>query len=159
MSKITAITTNLKNFSGKPLGVLSKTLGVASVAAVIYDAHVNGKIKAESTDIDSTADRYFKNYKQFMTSDKNSASINKLKRVWFDIKQNFSYYHPYNKTKGYLAGFGKTLLNELPIIGLSAIALKFKNVGKIAGILLGINAGKVLFFDVFGLGKEKKKKI
>lgn len=159
MSKITAITNTLKKFSGKPLAITSKALGVASVAAVIYDSHVNGKIKADSTDVNATGDRYFKQYKQFMSTDKNSASVNKLKRVWYDMQQNFSYYHPFYKTKGYLSGFGKTLLNELPIIGLSAIALKCKKIGKAAGVLLGINAVKVLLFDVLGIAKEKNKKI
>lgn len=157
MSRITAITTALKNFSGKPLGIMSKTIGAASVAAVLYDAHVNGKIKAKSTDMDSTAERYFKNYKQFMSTDKQSASINKLKRVWYDIQNNFSYLHPYYKSKGYLTGGGKTLLNDLPILGLSFIALKFKKVGKIAGLALGFHAIKTLVYDVFGVGRKENK--
>ncbi len=157
MSKVAALTNSLKNISQKPMGIISKTLGVASLAAVVYDSHVNGKIKALSTDVDSTADRYFNQYKQFKSSDKNSATVNKLKRIWYDIQKNFSFYHPYYRTKGYCSGFGKTLLNELPVIGLSVIALATKKIGKLAGVLLGINAIKVLFCDVFCIGKDKKK--
>ena len=81
MSGITNISTALKKISGKPLSIVSKTLAAVSVGAVIYDSHVNGKIKSESTDVDATADRYFKNYKQYVSSDKNSAFVNKLKRI------------------------------------------------------------------------------
>ena len=44
------ITSALKTFSGKPLGVMSKALGVASVASVVYDAHVNAVERAKYTD-------------------------------------------------------------------------------------------------------------
>lgn len=151
------ITTALKNFSGKPLGVMSKALGVASVASVVYDAHINAKERAIVTDNLESVDRFSKQYDQYMSSTKESATVCKLKKHWFDFQQNFSLYHPISKTKGYVGGFLDTAINELPVIGLSALALASKNwVGKTAGVMLALNGVKTLFVDVFGVGSQKR---
>lgn len=151
------ITTALKNFSGKPLGVMSKALGVATVASVIYDAHVNAKEKAIVTDNLESVDRFSKQYDQYMSSTKESATVCKLKKHWFDFQQNFSLYHPVSKTKGYVGGFLNTAINELPVIGLSALALGSKSwVGKASGVMLALNGIKTLFVDVFGIGAKKR---
>lgn len=157
MSVISSIGTAVKKFSGKPLGVASKALGVATVASVIYDAHINGREKAYATDSIETGDRYYNQYKQFMTMDKESATIAKFKRWWYDMQQSFPLYHLGSKIKGYVSGFGKTLVEGLPLIGLSVVALKFKNVGKVAGVLLGAVGAKTLLHDVVGIGRDKEK--
>lgn len=151
------VTTALKKFSGKPLGVMSKALGVATVASVIYDAHVNAKERAIVTDNLDSADRYSKQYDQYMSSTKESATVCKLKKHWFDFQQNFSLYHPISKTKGYVGGFLNTAINELPVIGLSALALASKSwVGKASGVILALNGIKTLFVDVLGVGSKKR---
>ncbi|MCD7878419.1 MAG: hypothetical protein LUG16_00625 [Candidatus Gastranaerophilales bacterium] len=152
---IPKITSAAKKFSGKPLAVTSKVLGVAAAASVIYDAHVNGKEKAYACDSKDSADRYFNQYSQYMDCEKESGTLAKLKKLWFDSQQNFSYYHIGSKSKGYLSGVGHTLVNNLPLIGLSAAALKFKNVGKLAGVALIVHGTKTLLYDVMGIGKKK----
>ena len=151
------ITTALKKFSGKPLGVMSKALGVATVASVIYDAHVNAKEKAIVTDNLESVDRFSRQYDQYMSSTKESATVCKLKKHWFDFQQNFSLYHPISKTKGYVGGFINTAINELPVIGLSALALASKSwLGKASGVMLALNGIKKLFVDVLGVGAKKR---
>ncbi len=151
------ITTALKKFSGKPLGVMSKALGVATVASVIYDAHVNAKEKAIVTDNLESVDRFSRQYDQYMSSTKESATVCKLKKHWFDFQQNFSLYHPISKTKGYVGGFINTAINELPVIGLSALALASKSwLGKASGVMLALNGIKTLFVDVLGVGAKKR---
>lgn len=158
MAVIPAITSAAKKFAGKPLGVTSKVLGVATTAAVLYDAHINGRERAYSLDEISSADRYYNQFKQYMTMEKESATIAKMKKVWFNAQQNFSYYHIGARAKGYLSGFGETLVRGLPLIGLSAVALKFKNVGKVAGTLLAANGVKTLLYDVMGVGAKKAER-
>lgn len=158
MAVIPAITSAAKKFAGKPMGVASKVLGVATVASVLYDSHINGRERAYSLDEISSADRYYNQYKQYMTMDKESATIAKLKKFWFNAQQNFSYYHIGSRAKGYLSGFGETIISGLPLIGLSAVALKFKNVGKIAGALLAANGVKTLLYDVMGMGARKAER-
>lgn len=159
MSRIPAsVTTAVKKFSGKPMGVMSKALGVATVAAVIYDSHINGRERAYSLDETESADRFYNQYKQYMTSEKESATISKLKKLWFNFQQDFSYFHIGSRLKGYLSGFGETLIKGLPLVALSAVALKFKTAGKLAGTLLAANGIKTLLYDVFGIGAKKAER-
>lgn len=158
MASISAITTALKKFSGKPLAVTSKVLGAATAAAVVYDSHVNGREKAIVTDDIESADRFIDQYNNYIVSDKESATVAKLKRGWFDMQQSFSFFHPISKGKGYLKGFGKTLCNELPNVALSAVALLGKGwLSKTSGVLLAVNAVKTLVCDVFGVGSSKPR--
>ena len=153
------ITTALKKFSGKPLGVMSKALGVATVASVIYFSHYNWneRDKAIVTDNLESVDRFSRQYDQYMSSTKESATVCKLKKHWFDFQQNFSLYHPISKTKGYVGGFVNTAINELPVIGLSALALASKSwLGKASGVMLALNGIKTLFVDVLGVGAKKR---
>ncbi|MBE7704221.1 MAG: hypothetical protein E7Z90_00245 [Cyanobacteria bacterium SIG29] len=159
MAIIPVITSAVKKFSGKPLGIMSKALGVATVASVVYDSHVNGREKAIVTDNTESADRFFKQYKNYMVSPKESATVCGLKKHWFDFQQSFSLFHPYSKTKGYVGGFGKTIVDEIPNIALGAVALATKGIpSKVAGVLLAVNAVKTCVFDVFGVGSMASSK-
>ncbi len=158
MAVIPAIVTGVKKFAGKPMGIASKALAVATTASVIYDSHINGRERAYSMDELDSADRYFNQYKQFMTMDKSSATISRMKKWWFNLQQSFSYYHIISRTKGYLSGVGETIIGSLPLVALSAIAFKFKTAGKVAGALLAANALKTLFYDVIGIGAKKSER-
>lgn len=158
MASISAITTALKKLSGKPLAVTSKVLGAATVASVLYDSHINGREKAIVTDDIESADRFIDQYNNYIVSDKESATVAKLKKGWFDMQQGFSFFHPISKGKGYLTGFGKTVCNELPNVVLSAVALKSKGwLGKASGVLLAANAVKTVVCDVLGVGSTKPR--
>ena len=50
MAVIPAIVSGAKKFAGKPIGVASKALAVATTAAVLYDSHINGRERAYSLD-------------------------------------------------------------------------------------------------------------
>ncbi|MCD7779507.1 MAG: hypothetical protein LUH05_02405 [Candidatus Gastranaerophilales bacterium] len=154
MAKISAIKPALKKITGKPMGVASKMLGAATVASVIYDAHVNGAENALLYDEVETGKRCLNQYHHCETSDTKSATINKFKKIWYETQQNFPFHAGY-KIKGYVGGFGQTIINNIPLLALSAVALKFKNAGKIAGGLLAVNGIKTLLYDVVGIGKDK----
>lgn len=158
MSIIPALTSAAKTISGKPMGVAAKVLGAATVASIVYDSHINGRERAYSLDEVNTADRYLNQYKNYMTMEKPSATVAKMKKAWFNTQQNFSYYHFVDRAKGYLSGFGKTVSENLPLIGLSALALKCKNVGKIAAGLLALNGIKTFAYDVMGIGNRKTER-
>lgn len=155
MNVVNVISTTAKKISGKPLGIASKVLGAATVASVIYDSHINGREKAYSTDSIESGDRLFEQYKNYSTMNKESATIAKAKGLWFNMQQGFPLYHLGSKTKGYLSGFGKTFIQDLPLLALSAVALKFKNVGKAAGVLLGAVGVTTFLHDVVGIDKNK----
>ena len=156
MAVIPGIMSGVKKFAGKPMGIASKALAIATTASVIYDMHINGRERAYSLDEIESADRYYNQYKQYMLQDTRSATTSKMKKLWFDFQQSFSYYHIISRVKGYLTGAGETIINSLPLIALSAIALKFKTAGKIAGTMLAASAVKTLLYDVMGINAEKK---
>lgn len=158
MAVIPAITSAAKKFVGKPMGVASKVLGVATVASVLYDSHINGREKAYAVDSLSSADRFYNQYKQFMTMEKESATISKMKKWWFELQQDFSFLHIFDSAKGYASGFGQTIARGLPLLALSAVALKFKTAGKVAGALLAANGVKTLLYDVMGVGAKKSER-
>ncbi len=149
------IGSNVKMIAGKPLSVSSKVLGIGTIASVIYDSHVNGKEKAVVSDEIGTGNRFYNQYKQYMNSDKESATLCRLKKMWFDAQQSYSYFHIGTRIRGYVSAFTDTMLGNLPLVGLSAVAIKFKRIGKVAGILLGLNAAKTVLYDVMGIGAKK----
>ena len=155
---VSAVTTAIKKFSGKPLGVMSKAIGAVTAASVLYDMYVHGKEKAVSTDRIETGDRVYNDYRQYMSMDSSSAVTAKAKKFWYDLKSDYSIYHPWQLTKGFVKGAGDRLLSALPLIGLSVVALKCKNVGKAAGVLLALHGIKSFMFDVVGLGRKERIK-
>ncbi len=156
-SAIPVVQRAAQTISGKPLGIASKVLGAATVVGILYDSHVNGKEKAYSLEQINMADRYSNQYKQYMTMDKRSATTATLKKWLFDSQQTLSLCNIKDKVVGYCSGFFNTVSGSLPLIALSAIALKFKNVGKVAGVLLALNATKSVLYDVLGVGHKKEK--
>lgn len=150
----------VKKFYGKPMTVTSKVLGVASTAAVIYDAHINGRERAFSYNDNKSADVFFNQYKQYMTSKKDSATISRMKKWWFGVQRSFPLDNVFYKACGYLSGFGKTVTREMPVLALSALTLAPKNttVNKVAGTLLAVNGLNTLLTDVIGIGADKPER-
>ena len=162
----TAISGAAKKFAGKPLGITSKVLGVATLASVVYDSHINARELAYSTDEVLSADRYLNLHKQYMTQDKQSASINYLKKGRFMAQMTNSCAHFGYKANGYLTGFINTVISNLPQIGLGALTLiatkKTGDVGsfisKAAGCLLGFHWIKTYLKDVVGIAARKSER-
>ncbi len=147
----------VKKISGKPLGIASKVMGAAAIASVVYDAHVNAAEKADTYDSVKTADKMHNDYKRYITSNKKSATLAKLKRYWYDMQQNTLGFHFINKTAGYTGEFVSTAVSNAPKLLLAGAALAFKKAGKIAGIVLLLDAVRTFIFDVAGLGAKKEK--
>ncbi len=148
--KNTAVTA-VKKFSGKPMAVTSKIIGAGTIASVLYDAHINGRERAYTLDEQNSGDRLCNLHKQYMTSNKNSATISQMKKGWFYAQMSNGCAHSANKISGYLGGFGETLFNNIPKLLVSAVALRFQKLGKIAGALLGVDWAKTYLVDVVGL--------
>ena len=151
--KTTAVTA-AKKIAGKPMAIASKVVGAGTIASVLYDAHINGREKAFTMDEINSADRFYRLHKQYMTSDKNSATVSQMKHGWFMGQMANGCSHFGNKVKGYLTGFGETVFNNVPRLLLSAVALRFNKLGKVAGTLLTLDWGKTYLLDVVGIGSK-----
>ena len=152
--QIKTVLDKAKIYSGQPLEVASKALGFATLASVIYDSHINGKEKAIVNDRVNTVDRFERNFKQYMTMQKSSQSIADAKGVLFSVQRKANWHHVVSKITGYVIGVSKTILGNLPEIGLSILALRTKNhkfLGKASGVLLAVNAVKSILSDIFGV--------
>ena len=153
-SKISGV---IKNISSNPLELTAKAAGVLTAGSVVYDAHSSGLSKAKSTDRVETADRYDSNFKQYMTMEKKSQTVADLKKRWFRMQQSFQFYHITSKITGYLNGASNIVLDNLPELGLSALAVatrKFKGIGIAAGALLCLNGAKTFLHDIVGIGRD-----
>ncbi len=147
-----------KKFAGKPMAITSKIVGAGTIASVLYDAHINGRETAYTQDEINSADRLYNLHKQYMTSDKNSATISQMKKGWFLSQMTNGCAHFGYKAKGYLSGFGETLFNNIPRLFASAIALRFNKLGKVAGALLTADWAKKYFIDVIGISSKSTER-
>ena len=152
------LTNVAKKLSGKPLLYGAKAMGVVATAAVLYDAHVNGVERAIVKDDVDTANRVYNQHYQSRTSDHNSATIAKMKNVWYDMQQAFPFNHSTSKVFGYMAGFGMSLVKNIPVLALSAVSVLAKNpiASKVAGSLVAAYGAKVVFDDVITTKSPKK---
>ena len=152
------IKTAAKKLAGTPLLYASKGLAIATTAAVLYDAHVNGKENAIVQDEADTANRVYNQYLQKFTSNSNSATISKMKDVWFEIQQSFPFNHSTSKALGYIGGFSTTVAKNIPAIALSAVSILAKNpkISKTAGCLLGAYGAMVLSSQVISPNVQKQ---
>ena len=157
MSSVSKVTSVVKKISGKPMGAASKVLGAATIASVLYDAHVNGKENAICKNRLDSADRFEKAYKNYLESDSESATVCQLKKFWFDSSVGFSIPHIFSSAAGYVSGFGSTIVKDLPYLALSAVAIKFGKIGKLAGVVLAGAGIKTLAYDVAGIGNNMKE--
>lgn len=139
-----------KKLGGKPLLYASKGVGVVATAAVLYDAHINGVEKAIVKDDIDTANRFYNQHRQFRMSNTNSATVSKMKNVWYEMQQSFPFNHSTSKVFGYLGGFCMTVAKNLPVLALSAVSVLAKNptVSKVAGSLIAAYGAKVVCDDV-----------
>lgn len=146
-----------KKIAGKPLGIASKAIGAATIASAIYDAHVNGVERADTYDSKTTANRMYNQNNLYNTMNKKSATIAKFKKYWYDFNQCSSYSHLKNRVVGYFGEFGSTIAANFTNLVLAGVALKCKKAGKVAGVLLALNAAKTFVFDVAGVGAKKEQ--
>ena len=148
----------VKKLGDKPLLYGSKAIGVVATAAVLYDAHVNGKENAIVKDEIDTSNRIYRQFDQYLKSDSCSATIAKMKTSWFDIQRAFPFDHSTSKVLGYLGGFGRTILVNSPVIVLSALSTLCPNqtVSKVAGSMLGLYGAKVVADEVL-INKSSEK--
>lgn len=150
----------IQKFGGKPLAITSKALGVATLASIVYDAHVNGRERSYAVDSDVSANRLYNQFNQYSRMEKSSATLAKFKKMWFNAQRNFAHYDIAPKVFGYLAGVGQTLFDNLHLIGLSAVALKSdmkSKLGKAAGILIALNGINTFLCDVIGFKNSRHK--
>ena len=130
-----------------------KGSGIAALGVVGYDAHVIGKMRADSYSKQKDADACMGTYSNTQYLSSPSMTTSDMKKGVHNFEMDSNFRHFVNSAIGYFKGFGKMLVNGVVPFGLGLGALFGKGlVGKGSAIGLGIYAGVKFFKDVLGFG-------
>ena len=119
-----SITQAIKNNYGK---YLAKTAGAAAVGMVAYDAHIYGKLQADTYAQSKEADAIGSAFNRTLCQPEPSVIQSKLKKMLFDFEVTDNLGYLWNSAKGYLGGFGEMLISGVVPLGLGLTALLAKN--------------------------------
>lgn len=132
---------------------LVKGTGLAALGIVGYDAHVIGKMKADSYAKSKDADACMDTYSNTQYLSSPSVTTANLKTEVHNYEMDCNLRHFCNSAIGYFSGFGKMLINAVVPFALGIGALFGKGwVGKGSAIGLGLYAGVKFFKDILGFG-------
>ena len=133
--------------------ILAKTIGIAAMGMVGYDAYNYGKWQAKTNTKVTTADWLAHVNENSQTLDSNSVIGNKVKtgfNKWFvDHRINASL----AGMGGFFSGMVKSLEDNVIPFGLAAGALMFKKCDKLCAIGLALYAAKYFVTNMLGIGK------
>lgn len=139
------------------LNFLTKSVGVAGLGLIAYDAHHAGKIYAPMYEKNHKAEQLSERYLDELKLD--SPSVVKeatKKRIFrFFIDENISGF--FTTIGGYCKGFGSMLVDNIAPLALAGGTFIGKGIfSKLCGAGLLAYGGIFLLQEFFGIGKAKK---
>lgn len=148
------------------LNFLTKSVGVAGLGLIAYDAHHAGKIYAPMYEKNHKAEQLSERYLDDMKLDSPSVVKEAAKKRIFNffVDENISSF--FTTIAGYCKGFGSMLVNHVIPFGLAIGTLclggiKGKGFGgalsKFCGAGLLAYGSIFLLQEIFGIGKSKSK--
>ena len=156
----TAATTAAKTgtFGSKLASGTAKAAGCVGLAAIAYDAHKLGKVRAGETKREAIATSGLDAYVDSKSLDKPSALMSKIQDVRFSAEMNGKLFNGvrnfFNSAKGYVKGVAESLVSNVVPLALSAVSIMTKgNVSKAAAIGLTAYGGVEVAKNAFGAGK------
>ena len=132
---------------------LPKGVGIAALGLVGYDAHILGKIQADSYSKQKDANACMRTFNNTQYLSSPSTTTSDAKGFVHKLEMDGNLRHFINSGIGYLKGVGQMLINEVVPFGLGLGAAFGKGLwAKGSAIGLGIYAVIKLFKDVLGFG-------
>ena len=132
---------------------LTRGTGIAALGLVAYDAHILGRIQADSYSKRKDADACMRTYSNTQYLSSPSTTTANMKKVVNKWEMDGNFRHFVNSAIGYFKGVGQMLVSEVIPFGLGLGACFGKGLwGKGSAIGLGVYAGIKLFKDVLGFG-------
>lgn len=147
-----------------PLTIVSKLLGAAGAAAVLYEANVVGVTKSKKAQIVSVSDRLPDQYVASTKLDIESPITAKIKEKTFEWQLDWNLPEFLSGIKGYFEGAIESLSNNIIPAALATGALVFggllgrgsgKSLAKLCALGLAAVGVKRLLYDTWGIGREK----
>lgn len=148
-----SITNAIKNNYGK---YLAKAAGAAAVGMVGYDAHIYGKLQADTYSQSLEADNVGSAFNRTLYQTEPSVLQGKMKKFLFNMEMENNIGDIWNSAVGYLKGFTSMLVSGVVPLGLGLTALLAKNKTLAKGAGIGLVAyGAIKFVrDIFGINQN-----
>lgn len=146
---ISKAATAIKNNYGK---YLAKAAGAAAVGMVAYDAHIVGKLKADTYALSREANRASNAAHNMRYLSEPSTIQSGLKKKVFNLEMENNFFKFFNTAIGYFGGVGEMLVSGVVPLGLGMTAL-LANTKKHGAICKGAGLG-LLAYGALKLGKD-----
>ena len=139
--------------------VLAKTTGYVGLAAIAYDAHKLGQMRAVENKRDAIASSGLDAYMDSKSLDKPSALMSKIQDARFNMEMKGHLFNGvrngFNSVVGYVKGFAESLVSNVVPLALTAAAVLTKGKGsKGAAIGLAAYGAADVAKNAFGIGKN-----
>ena len=146
-------------FGSKLAAGAAKTAGFVGLAAIAYDAHKLGQVRAGESKRESIAASGLDAFMDSKSLDKPSAIMSKIQDVRYSAEMNGKMFNGvrnfFNSAKGYVKGVAESLVSNVVPLALSAVSIMTKgSVSKAASIGLTVYGGVEVAKNAFGAGKN-----
>lgn len=138
---------------------LAKATGYVGLAAIAYDAHKLGQVRAGEQRRSAIADSGLDAYMDSKTLDRPSVLMSKAQNKRFDMEMKGHLFNGvrnfFNSVVGYVKGFGESLVTNVVPLALTTAAVLTKGAAsKAAAIGLAAYGTADVAKNCFGAGKE-----
>ena len=138
---------------------LAKATGYVGLAAIAYDAHKLGQVRAGEQRRSAIADSGLDAYMDSKTLDRPSVLMSKVQNKRFDMEMKGHLFNGvrnfFNSVVGYVKGFGESLVTNVVPLALTTAAVLTKGAAsKAAAIGLAAYGTVDVAKNCFGAGKE-----
>ena len=143
---------------GNSIGtIFARGTGLATVGMVAYDAHVMGKLEADTFSQSNESARLVDGAKNRMYMDTPSTVVGKIKDKIFDLQLRTSILMPFEAVLGYFKGVGNTCIEGIVPLGLGLGALLGgKKVSGMSALGIFMYAGYKFITEGFGFTRPDR---
>ena len=135
--------------------IACKTIGLASMSAIIYDAYSIGKHHSKVGAQEASADIFEKAIAAKRTNTNESYLTNAMQNKVSDLRMNNPLFPLFGKIKGFIKGSLISLGNNIIPVSLASMALLGKNTcAKIGAWGTAAYAAFLILREGFGVGKH-----
>lgn len=135
--------------------IICKTVGIAGMSAVIYDAYTLGNRNSQRTKLMVNADHFEKVHYSTRNLTNESALNRGIQKKVANLRMENPLFSVYGSAKGFIKGFLDSLGNNIIPVTFAALALAGKNtVSKIGAIGVAGYGLFTILHEGFGVGKS-----
>ncbi len=137
---------------------LTRVTGLAAIGMSCYNAHVIGKLEADTFSQSREADRVCDAAYNSVYLEKPNTTMSKMKDSIFKFQLENNFFMPINSVRGYLGGFFSNIVNNIVPFSLGVVALvaKGKFIPRTSALGLALYGGYQILKEGFGIGHANR---